>query len=377
MPAISSDVEKPQDLECAMAAAALSDAHSSSHFRISVIAMTGAAIVIDDASTTDSILSVKRRVFAANRELPLHRQRLVYRPGPRGIDALADDETLGGAGVAQDGSAELDVLLEELTEAEKADLSARLLVTAKEDRCGELLELLDDGADIEVKDKEGCTPLIEAAANGHVDCARLLVNRGADKEAANVIGRTALLMAFENGRVECARLLLEAGADANAKDRDGHTCLIAAAAMCHQECVQLLLDAGVGMGVKDNNGQTAFDFAKKNDKHHIARMLEPIGLTPAASSALCLGASAPLATSKFDIVVVMLHGKSKTLHVENSESIDIVKNMIAYKEGFMENMRELLRLHFKGRHLDDDRTLADYDIQAMAVMHLVLRRRSG
>ena len=84
--------------------------------------MTGAAIVIDEASATDTILSVKERVFAANRELPVRRQRLVYRPGPRGMEALADDETLGGAGVARDGTAELDVLVEPLTEAEVATL---------------------------------------------------------------------------------------------------------------------------------------------------------------------------------------------------------------------------------------------------------------
>jgi hypothetical protein len=38
------------------------------------------------------------------------------------MDALADDETLGGAGVARDGSAELDVLLADLTEEEADDL---------------------------------------------------------------------------------------------------------------------------------------------------------------------------------------------------------------------------------------------------------------
>ncbi len=77
---------------------------------ISVVAMTGAAIVIDNAAATDTIRSVKERVYAANRELPVRRQRLVYRPGPRGLEALADDETLGGAGVARNGTAELDVL---------------------------------------------------------------------------------------------------------------------------------------------------------------------------------------------------------------------------------------------------------------------------
>ena len=77
--------------------------------------MTGAAIAIDDAAASDTILSVKQRVHAANRELPVRRQRLMYRPGPHGLEALADDETLGGAGVARDGSAELDVLLAELS----------------------------------------------------------------------------------------------------------------------------------------------------------------------------------------------------------------------------------------------------------------------
>ena len=357
-----------------MAAAALTDAHSSSNFRISVIAMTGVAIVIDDASATDSVISVKRRVFAANRELPVRRQRLVYRPGPRGMDALADDETLGGAGVVQDGSAELDVLLEELTEAEKEKLNTRLLEAAKGGRCGALLALLDEGLDIECKDMDGCTALIGAATNGHADCVRLLLNRGADKEAANVLGRTALLMAFENGRVDCARLLLDAGADASATDRDGHTALIAAAAMCHQECVQLLLDDGADRAAKDKNGQTAYDFAKSNGKYCIARMLEPSDLTPAASSVLCLGASAPLATKKFDVFVVMLNAKSKTLHVESSESIHIVKNMIAYKEG-LEQERERLRLYSaRGPTLEDNRTLADYNIQAMAVLYLVQRR---
>ena len=88
--------------------------------------MTGAFIAIDDVSADDTILSVKQRVFAANRTLPVRRQRLVYRPGPHGMDALADDETLGGAGVAQDGSAELDVLMVDLTAAEIEELSSKV-----------------------------------------------------------------------------------------------------------------------------------------------------------------------------------------------------------------------------------------------------------
>jgi hypothetical protein len=85
--------------------------------------MTGAVIAIDGASATDTILSVKERVFASNIKLPVQRQRLVYRPGPRGMEPLANNETLRSAGVAQDGSAEIDVLLADLTKAETVKLN--------------------------------------------------------------------------------------------------------------------------------------------------------------------------------------------------------------------------------------------------------------
>jgi hypothetical protein len=89
--------------------------------------MTGATITIDDATATDTILSVKERVFSASAitKLPVHRQRLMYRPGPHGINPLADDETLGGAGVARDGTAELDVLLADLTAEEVVALGEK------------------------------------------------------------------------------------------------------------------------------------------------------------------------------------------------------------------------------------------------------------
>jgi hypothetical protein len=90
--------------------------------------MAGAAITIDNAAAADTIQSVKKRVFAANRNMPMRRQRLVYRPGPHGMEALADDETLGGAGVARDGSAELDLLLEPLTEDEIEKLGTKVLI---------------------------------------------------------------------------------------------------------------------------------------------------------------------------------------------------------------------------------------------------------
>ncbi len=88
--------------------------------------MNGASIFIQDVSETDTILSLKERVFALNCKMYVRRQRLVYSAGPHGMNALADNETLGGAGVAQDGTAKFDVLLVDLTAVEMAQLDIKV-----------------------------------------------------------------------------------------------------------------------------------------------------------------------------------------------------------------------------------------------------------
>ena len=72
----------------------------------------------------DTIMMAKERIFDSDPSLYVLRQRLVYRPGPHGMEALADDETLGNAGVAQDGSAVFDVELVDLKEMEAFDLGS-------------------------------------------------------------------------------------------------------------------------------------------------------------------------------------------------------------------------------------------------------------
>ncbi len=67
------------------------------------------------------------------------------------------------------------------------------------------------------------TPLHEAAAMGHLEVARLLLERGADVNAKNKHGFTPLHFAAGIGHTDVAKLLLEHGADVNAKDEHGRT----------------------------------------------------------------------------------------------------------------------------------------------------------
>lgn len=254
---------------------------ADAHFRISVMTMAGAAILIDDVSTADTIISVKHRVFAANHEMHVGQQRLFYRPGPRGMEPLADEETLGGAGVAQDGSAELDVFVVDLTEAETAALGAKLLDAAGTGRANDMRDLLDEGANIECKDHFGNTALIRAGGNSYADCVRLLLDAGADKEAIDNDGRTALMKAIQAdpkaGNLDCVRLLINVGAALETKDKSGFNPLLESAKLLRSDCVRLLIDAGANKDIQHSVGWTPLIFAAEAGHSDCVRLLIDAG----------------------------------------------------------------------------------------------------
>ncbi len=72
------------------------------------------------------------------------------------------------------------------------------------------------------------------------------------------------------------------------------------------------------------------------------------------------------------VFVKTLTGKSITLDVEQGDSIDSIKKKIAEKEAIPADQQRLI---FGGKQLDNEKTIADYNIQSDATIHLVLSLR--
>jgi len=101
-------------------------------------------------------------------------------------------------------------------------------------------KLLEEGADPNIRDGDGNTPLHFAASKGCAEVAKLLLRHGADPNAQDKNGETPLHVAASEGHVDVVRLLLEHGADPSIRNKDGKSPLDLAKESGHREVVSLI-----------------------------------------------------------------------------------------------------------------------------------------
>jgi ankyrin repeat protein len=136
--------------------------------------------------------------------------------------------------------------------------------------------LIAHGATIDVVESwRGQTPLMWAAAEGHPDTMRMLIEAGADVHARSAIqnwerqrtleprdkwlppgGFTPLLFAAREGCVECVTVLVSAKADINTVDAESQTGLVLALINGHVDVAAALIRSGIDVNMADRVGRT-------------------------------------------------------------------------------------------------------------------------
>lgn len=111
--------------------------------------------------------------------------------------------------------------------------------------------LVDHGANINIPDKDGVTPLEHARSRGFEQIERILLTTA---QALDM----QMIVAAGQGDVEGVGQLLSKGANVHAQDTGGKTALIAAAYRNDLAIVDLLIQAGANVNTQDNTKQSAY-----------------------------------------------------------------------------------------------------------------------
>lgn len=132
--------------------------------------------------------------------------------------------------------------------------------------------LLDRGFayDAEAGDWKG---LMFAVTYRNAQTAEMLLRAGADPDIRDDDGRTPLMRAAGNSDVAAVEMLLRYHPNINAQDTQGMTALMYAARKAKVENVRQLLDAGADRTIRNSAGESALDFAVEKKRTKMIPML--------------------------------------------------------------------------------------------------------
>ena len=125
---------------------------------------------------------------------------------------------------------------------------------------------------INSKNNNGYTALIGAVRADCADCAGVLLSLGADADMADNFGYSPLIHAAATGRTAMAQLLAPA-ANKDARDNTGSTALMHAAHNGMTDMVNMLLTAGADARLRNNHGLDAWEIARRASQSNVLQAL--------------------------------------------------------------------------------------------------------
>ncbi|MBW5411152.1 hypothetical protein E6A50_12345, partial [Brachyspira hampsonii] len=144
--------------------------------------------------------------------------------------------------------------------------------------------LVEKGADINLEDGYGYTPLMKAIDYYNIGLAKNIIDLKPDLNAVcSATGDTPLTYLVNakkyGGGADLCYYMIKNGADINKKNKEGNTPLMIAAASYNYGIVGVLVNMGADYNIKNKEGQTAIDIASaRDDTSALHHMTNPIDL---------------------------------------------------------------------------------------------------
>ena len=137
-----------------------------------------------------------------------------------------------------------------------------------------LQTLLKKGADVNLPNEDGRTPLSIAASRGHKEVLEILLKHpNIDLNQADELNKTPLMYAAEEDQKECVKLLLSHKPSLEVRDKEGRTALSLAAIKGNKIPSKFLLKAGATVNTQDLKGNTPLALAAENNRDVVVRFL--------------------------------------------------------------------------------------------------------
>eukprot|EP00953_Heterococcus_sp_UTEX-ZZ885_P006483 3966-Heterococcus_DN1.PRE.1 len=131
---------------------------------------------------------------------------------------------------------------------------------------------------VDLPDANGRTPLMHAAANGHLPLVIALHRLHAQLDATDKHGATALSLAVHLKQLHVATYLLRNGADPNRSDNKGNTVLHYAVQLGMPDAVQLLLKHGADSSSLSSDGISSIYIAAGHGHVSVVKVLREHGV---------------------------------------------------------------------------------------------------
>ncbi|AUV58150.1 ankyrin repeat protein [Bandra megavirus] len=147
-------------------------------------------------------------------------------------------------------------------------LIEQISLSVKDDNILTVKTLLESGSNINWKNMadDDQTPLMAAmttSSRTNLAIVNLLLDNGAEINLRNRFGKTALILAVINDNDHLVNILLDKGANVNAQDNTGRTAIMYAVIYDSMPIANKLIQYGAKITIKDTTNKTAINLTKK------------------------------------------------------------------------------------------------------------------